>query len=108
MVSEQVWTCAPRFQRPKEKYWPPPKNVTEDYLMMLGQCFIFSSDDAFQSNSHIIPLEERQVFFGRQGVGNEYGYGTLYAQAGMALHSAEEDVLIGAPGAWNWTGTLVA
>ena len=76
--------------------------------MQLGQCFSFSDQDSFKSNSHFIPLEDNPVFFGRQGVGNNYGYGTLYAQAGMSLHMSEDDILIGAPGAWNWTGTMVA
>jgi hypothetical protein len=41
---------------------------------------------------------------------NDYAYGTVYAELGMSIHFDPEEKLLlyGAPGAWNWTGTLVA
>ena len=50
------------------------------------------------------------MFLGREGYKNGYFYGTTYAEAGMAMveSAGEEGVLLGAPGAWNWTGTVVA
>ena len=75
---------------------------------MLGQCFIFSESDNFRQSQHVVPLHGEKVFFGRKGVNNEYAYGTTYAEAGMALHMADDEMFLGAPGAWNWTGTMIA
>ena len=38
----------------------------------------------------------------------DYVYGTTYAEAGMSLHVADNEMLVGAPGSWNWTGTFAA
>ena len=52
------------------------------------------------------------MFGGRDGYKNGYFYGTTYAEAGMDMVESasgeQEGVLLGAPGAWNWTGTVVA
>ena len=50
------------------------------------------------------------MFGGRDGYKNGYFYGTTYAEAGMSMVETDggEGVLMGAPGAWNWTGTVVA
>jgi len=55
-----------------------------------------------------VPLADEPVFFGREGFGDlGYAYGSAYAEAGQALAMGDQgDVLLGAPGAWNWTGTL--
>ena len=61
----------------------------------------------FRSSSRLIPLEYDRVFFGRDGLDGEYAYGTTYAEAGISLHREGGEVVMGAPGAWNWTGTMV-
>ncbi len=100
-----MWTCAPSFQRYKEKEWPGEE--TKQYQSMLGQCFSFCGGDSFSSVcEHVVPLADKPVFFGRKNVSNEYAYGTTYAQLGMSVHLREGAVLFGAPGAWNWTGTV--
>ncbi len=58
----------------------------------------------------MVPLEDEAVFFGREGAGeNDYAYGSTYAQAGMAIAKVQskEEVVLGSPGSWNWTGTPV-
>lgn len=74
--------------------------------MMLGHCFVFSESDGFSRPERIIPLEGKPVFFGREGYANAYSYGTVYSQLGMALLHGEDHVAFGAPGTWNWTGSL--
>ncbi len=60
--------------------------------------------------SRAVPLSEEPVFFNRDGHGtNGYAYGSAYAQAGVSLARVEgmDQVVMGAPGAWNWSGTPV-
>jgi len=56
----------------------------------------------------VVPLEKEKVFFGREGVSDDdYAYGATYAEAGFSLAKGSfGDVLLGTPGAWNWTGTV--
>ncbi|TRY78010.1 hypothetical protein TCAL_09312 [Tigriopus californicus] len=105
-TGDKVWTCAPRFQRFKQKIW---ENGLQEYQMMLGHCFIFSEDDGFTTNRHVVPLDKKPVFFGRAVYGEkEYAYGATYSETGFSLHASDDDMFMGAPGAWNWTGTMVA
>ena len=106
----QVWTCAPRFQRAKEKQWAA--DDIKSYKLMLGHCFVYGADDALGVEAadprRVIPLEDKPVFFGRPGFTNEYAYGTAYAEMGMSMHALEDgSMMFGAPGAWNWTGSTV-
>lgn len=75
---------------------------------MLGHCFIFNENDDFMSNLHVVPLVDMPVFFGRKSYEGEYAYGSAYSEAGFSLHASDDQMFLGAPGAWNWTGTLVA
>lgn len=78
---------------------------------MLGQCFLYDESDDFFGNvqpDRIVPLEDVPVFFGRDKRDYDYSYGTTYSQAGMSIHGNQEDVYLGAPGSWNWTGTFIA
>ena len=80
------------------------------YSLMLGNCFVYSSKDEFTKNRREIPLENHApIFFGRGKMYNEYAYGTVYSELGMAINydAADNRVLFGAPGSWNWTGTIV-
>ena len=43
---EEIWSCAPRFQRPIEKSWP--NSPSEIYYVMNGQCFGFSNSNDFR------------------------------------------------------------
>ncbi len=113
----QAWSCAPRFQRPKVKEWGGGE--TKLYQTMPGHCFLFD-EGGFSSSSgspalRVVPLEDEPVFFGRDGYGQSgYAYGAAYAQAGMSVGkvgagagAGASGLALGAPGAWNWTGTPV-
>lgn len=105
----EVWSCAPRFERAKEKLWA--NSIKHTYQLMLGQCFIYSSRDNFVASQRVVPLGNHEpIFYGRDGYrGQGYIYGTVYAETGQSLHYDRQDdrVLLGSPGAWNWTGTMV-
>ena len=75
---------------------------------MIGQCFAFSNTNEFRNNRKITPLEGKPFFYGRDGWVNGYDFGSIYAEAGMALHYDEtsQTKYWGAPGMWNWTGTF--
>ena len=47
----QVWSCAPRFQRPITEF-------NQNYSMMLGHCFGYSARDGFRRSERVVPLED--------------------------------------------------
>ena len=50
-VFSQVWSCAPRFQRPITEF-------NQNYSMMLGHCFGYSARDGFRRSDRVVPLED--------------------------------------------------
>ena len=75
---------------------------------MLGQCFQYVVKS--EKGRRVIPLKDKQRFFGRSGYNfDDYGYGTVYSQAGISFSYDYENnrTLFGAPGSWDWSGTLV-
>ena len=75
---------------------------------MQGHCFAYSGQN-FNTNKRYKPLENTELFYGRDGHedNEEYNLGTIYGESGMAFHYDKETrtKYWGAPGVWRWTGT---
>ena len=65
----QVWSCAPRFQRPKKKDLQDANGNWKkvEYRMMLGHCYVYNEADDFTDSRRVVPLDQpgEPIFFGR-------------------------------------------
>ncbi|CAB4062559.1 unnamed protein product [Lepeophtheirus salmonis] len=103
--NKDFWSCAPSFQRPHVQSWD--SNLVLNYSSLIGHCFVYDESNDYKNPRRVIPLENSTMFYGWKKFKSDYPYGALYAQAGMSIFRDNERVYLGAPGAWNWTGSIV-
>ena len=77
--------------------------------MMFGLCVQLRAGAGGQPVTPLRPQDTDDAFFGRRGHPDGFAYGRVYAQAGMSLAYDEDQarMVFGAPGAWDWSGTVV-
>ncbi|XP_055536968.1 integrin alpha-PS3-like [Wyeomyia smithii] len=88
-----------------------PKIVTElqDYYLLHGICYdtdgTENSDPKTVRPIFPLRLKEKQLF--KQDGITHYNY--MYGEQGLSVHVTEhsEEILIGAPGVFNWRGTVI-
>uniref|UniRef100_A0A182NA97 Uncharacterized protein n=1 Tax=Anopheles dirus TaxID=7168 RepID=A0A182NA97_9DIPT len=89
-----------------------PKTVSElvDYYLLHGICYV--TDGTEQSEEpkdikKIIPLRAKDKQLHKNAYGQYYNY--MYGEQGISVHVTDdgEEILIGAPGVFNWRGTVV-
>ncbi|XP_058838521.1 integrin alpha-PS3 [Topomyia yanbarensis] len=88
-----------------------PKIVTElqDYYLLHGICYVSDGTESSQPKSvrPIFPLrlKDKQLF--KYDGLTHYNY--MYGEQGLSVHVTDdnEEILIGAPGVFNWRGTVI-
>uniref|UniRef100_A0A182J9R1 Uncharacterized protein n=1 Tax=Anopheles atroparvus TaxID=41427 RepID=A0A182J9R1_ANOAO len=90
-----------------------PKTISElvDYYLLHGICYVTDGTEPDQAEPKdvrkIIPLRAKDKQLYKQGPVQYYNY--MYGEQGVSVHVTDdgEEVLIGAPGVFNWRGTVV-
>ena len=101
--SPVLHSCAPRRQVKIEKNW---QSGPQSYMHMQGKCWEMSLNKSPKRGENYLQSSKRF------GGWNSCSYGTLYSALGMSIDAvgfpAENDVIFGAPGTFDWTGTIAA
>ncbi|KFB36449.1 AGAP004303-PA-like protein [Anopheles sinensis] len=90
-----------------------PKAISElvDYYLLHGICYITDGTEPMYNEPKevrkIIPLRAKDKQLYKLGPVQFYNY--MYGEQGVSVHVTDdgEEVLIGAPGVFNWRGTVV-
>uniref|UniRef100_A0A182Q4F5 Integrin alpha second immunoglobulin-like domain-containing protein n=1 Tax=Anopheles farauti TaxID=69004 RepID=A0A182Q4F5_9DIPT len=89
-----------------------PKTVSElvDYYLLHGICYVTDGTEQDQEPKDIrkiIPLRAKDKQLHKDAHGQYYNY--MYGEQGISVHVTDdgEEILIGAPGVFNWRGTVV-
>lgn len=90
-----------------------PKIVTElvDYYLLHGICYVTDGTENGEPKSvkPIYPLRVKDKQLYRDPKHNVQYYNYMYGEQGLAVHVTDdgEEILIGAPGVFNWRGTVI-
>ncbi|XP_035895346.1 integrin alpha-PS3-like [Anopheles stephensi] len=89
-----------------------PKTISElvDYYLLHGICYVTDGTEQDQEPKDIrkiIPLRAKDKQLHKDAHGQYYNY--MYGEQGVSVHVTDdgEEILIGAPGVFNWRGTVV-
>uniref|UniRef100_A0A182ME73 Integrin alpha second immunoglobulin-like domain-containing protein n=1 Tax=Anopheles culicifacies TaxID=139723 RepID=A0A182ME73_9DIPT len=89
-----------------------PKTISElvDYYLLHGICYLTDGTEQEQepkSIRKIIPLRAKDKQLHKDPYGQYYNY--MYGEQGVSVHVTDdgEEILIGAPGVFNWRGTVI-
>ncbi|XP_061500980.1 integrin alpha-PS3 [Anopheles gambiae] len=89
-----------------------PKTISElvDYYLLHGICYVTDGTEQEQEPKEIrkiIPLRAKDKQLHKDAYGQYYNY--MYGEQGISVHVTDdgEEILIGAPGVFNWRGTVV-
>uniref|UniRef100_A0A182VY45 Integrin alpha second immunoglobulin-like domain-containing protein n=1 Tax=Anopheles minimus TaxID=112268 RepID=A0A182VY45_9DIPT len=89
-----------------------PKTISElvDYYLLHGICYVTDGTEQDQepkSIRKIIPLRAKDKQLHKDPYGQYYNY--MYGEQGVSVHVTDdgEEILVGAPGVFNWRGTVV-
>ncbi|XP_053668619.1 integrin alpha-PS3-like [Anopheles marshallii] len=89
-----------------------PKTISElvDYYLLHGICYVTDGTEQDQEPKDIrkiIPLRAKDKQLHKDPYGQYYNY--MYGEQGISVHVTDdgEEILIGAPGVFNWRGTVV-
>ncbi|XP_052863834.1 integrin alpha-PS3-like [Anopheles cruzii] len=88
-----------------------PKMISEltEYYLLHGLCYVVdgTEGDAPKDIRKIVPLRAKEKQLHKDALGQYYYY--MYGEQGISVHVTDdgEEILIGAPGVFNWRGTVV-
>uniref|UniRef100_A0A2M4BAM3 Putative vitronectin receptor alpha subunit n=2 Tax=Anopheles marajoara TaxID=58244 RepID=A0A2M4BAM3_9DIPT len=88
-----------------------PKMISEltDYYLLHGVCYVSDGTESDEPKDvrKVAPLRAKNKQLHKDAVGQYYYY--MYGQLGINVHITddEEEILMGAPGVFNWRGTVV-
>ncbi|KAJ3642672.1 hypothetical protein Zmor_025433 [Zophobas morio] len=100
--SERIVTCAPRWIKVQRS-----RDPRKDDYHIQGACYWFHTDD--NSTQKLLPLLEpgKDIYTHPGSGGSVYYY--AQGQAGFSVHMPvkEKEMILGAPGVYNWDGTTI-
>ncbi|XP_050085655.1 integrin alpha-PS3-like [Anopheles aquasalis] len=88
-----------------------PKMISEltEYYLLHGVCYVADGTESDEPKDmrKVAPLRAKNKQLHKDAVGQYYYY--MYGEQGISVHITDdgEEILMGAPGVFNWRGTVV-